>query len=209
MEATEALHYLLDPSGLIDDLLNRFGRWLYLVLFAIIFAETGLVFAPFLPGDSLLFAAGTFAGAGRIDVWPTIAVIAVAAIAGDAVNYAIGRYFGPRLAARFPRLIRPRHMAASRAFFERYGGRAVLLARFVPIIRTFTPFVAGMCRMPLRRFWQFNIAGAFAWVLIFLSTGYFFGQIPWVKRNLTLAMILIVIASVAPVLIKAMRQRRR
>lgn len=209
MEAAEILHYLFDPSGLIDDLLDRFGNWIYLVLFAIVFAETGFVFAPLLPGDSLLFAAGTFAGAGRIDVWLTIAAITTAAIAGDAVNYAIGRFFGPRLAARFPRLVSPRHMAASQAFFEKYGGRAVFLARFVPIIRTFTPFVAGMCRMPLPRFWQFNIAGAFAWVLVFLGTGYFFGQIPWVERNLTLAMIFVVIASVVPILVKAVRQWRR
>jgi len=209
LEAFDALHYLLEPSGLITDILNRFGKWVYLTLFAIVFAETGLVLTPFLPGDSLLFAAGTFAGTGRIDVWVTVAAITAAAIMGDAVNYAIGRFFGPRLAARFPRLIPARHMEASQAFFEQYGGRAVLLARFVPVIRTFIPFVAGMCRMPIRRFWQFNIAGALAWVIVFLGAGYFFGQIPWVERNLTLAMILVVVASVVPILVKGWRQWRR
>lgn len=209
MEAVEALHYLFDPSGLIADLLERFGRWVYVTLFAIVFAETGFVFTPFLPGDSLLFAAGTFAGAGRMDVWVTIVTLLVAAIAGDAVNYAIGRFVGLRLAARFPRLIPARHLAASEAFFQKYGGRAVVLARFVPIVRTFVPFIAGVSKMPIVRFWQFNITGAFVWVLLFVGAGYFFGRIPWVEKNLTLAMVLIVIASVVPILVKALRHRRR
>lgn len=209
MDVFGALSYLFEPAGLVTDVLDRFGAWVYAMLFAIVFAETGLVVAPFLPGDSLLFASGAIAGAGRIDVWLVSAAFVAAAVAGDAVNYAVGRWFGTRLAAKFPRLVPARHLATSHAYFARYGGRTVLLARFVPIVRTFAPFVAGMSRMPLVRFWQFNVAGAFVWVAVFLGTGYFFGRIPWVESNLTLAMLLIVLVSLAPLAVKGIWHRRR
>jgi membrane-associated protein len=199
----EALGYLFDPAGLLSDLLGSMGVWIYAVIFAIIFAETGLVFAPFLPGDSLLFAAGAFAGSGRLDLWVVAVIVVTAAIAGDAVNYAIGRFFGKVIAARAGRFIKRSHIEAAEGFYERHGGKAIVLARFVPVVRTFAPFVAGMGKMPLRRFWLFNGLGALGWAAMFITAGYFFGGLPWVESNLTLVVLLIVIASVMPAVVKA------
>jgi membrane-associated protein len=209
VEVIDALQYLFEPSGLVTDVLNTFGRWVYAVIFAIVFAETGLVFTPFLPGDSLLFAAGTVAGAGSLGLWFTATAVTAGAIVGDAANYAVGRWFGRRLAARFPRRVSSRHLVAAQAFFERHGGRAIFLARFVPLVRTFAPFVAGMSAMPVRRFWLFNISGALAWVTVFLISGYFFGQIKWVAENLTLAVILVMVVSSIPIAVGAWRKWRR
>jgi membrane-associated protein len=174
------LGYLLDPAGLLTDLLGHLGAWVYGVVFLIVFAETGLVIAPFLPGDSLLFAAGALAGAGRMDLWIVAVVVTTAAVGGEATE----------------------------AFFERHGGKALVFARFVPVVRTFAPFVAGMGKMPLRRFWCFNLLGAIAWAATFVTAGYFFGSLPWVESNLTLVVLLIVFASVVPVVVKAGLHRR-
>ena len=203
-----SLGYLFDPAGLLSDLLGHMGAWVYVVLFAIVFAETGLVFAPFLPGDSLLFAAGALAGTGRLELWIVVVVVIMAAVVGDGVNYAIGWLFGKVIAARTGRIVKRRHIEAAEGFYERHGGKALVLARFVPVVRTFAPFVAGMSRMPLRRFWCFNWLGALAWTALFVTAGYFFGSLPWVERNLTLVVLLIVIASVMPVVVKAVLCRR-
>jgi membrane-associated protein len=198
-----ALGYLFDPAGLLSNLLGHMGAWVYAVIFLIIFAETGLVFAPFLPGDSLLFAAGALAGTGRLELWIVVAIVVAGAVIGDGVNYAIGRSFGKVIAARAGRIIKRQHIEAAESFYERHGGKAIVLARFVPVVRTFAPFVAGMGKMPLRRFWLFNWLGALGWVAMFVTAGYFFGGLAWVERNLTLVVLLIVIASVMPAVVKA------
>jgi membrane-associated protein len=203
-----SLGYLLDPAGLLSDLLGDMGVWVYAVIFLIVFAETGLVFAPFLPGDSLLFAAGALAGTGRLELWVVAVVVITAAVAGDGVNYAIGRLFGKVIAARTGRIIKRRHIEAAEGFYERHGGKALVLARFVPVVRTFAPFVAGMGKMPLRRFWCFNWLGALGWTALFVPAGFFFGSLPWVERNLTLVVLLIVLVSVMPVVVKAGLSRR-
>jgi len=202
-------NHLMEPAALLTDILDGVGRWIYVALFAIVFAETGLVLAPFLPGESLLFAVGTFAGAGLLSPWLGSIAVFVASVLGDSVNYAIGRCFGTRLAARYPRLIPARRLETSRAYLERYGGRTIFLARFVPVVRSFAPLAAGVSRMPLARFWMFNVAGALTWVVVFLGAGYFFGRIPWVEQNLTPAVLLIVVVSVAPVILTAVREFRR
>jgi membrane-associated protein len=199
------LHYLLDPSGLLSDVVGHGGAWVYLVVFAIVFAETGLVVAPFLPGDSLLFAAGALAGAQRLEVWVVGGVVLAAAIAGDAVNYLVGRVFGGRIAGRDGRFVKRRHIEATQRFFEKHGGKALVLARFVPVARTFAPFVSGLGGMKLARFWRYNITGAVAWVVLFVGAGYFFGTIPWVEKNLTIVMLAIVVVSVVPLMLKAGR----
>jgi membrane-associated protein len=202
------LSYLLDPAGLLSDLLGHMGVWVYAIIFVIIFAETGLVFAPFLPGDSLLFAAGAFAGTGRLDLWAVVVIVIAGAVVGDAVNYAIGRSFGKVIAARAGRIIKLRHIEAAEGFYERHGGKAIVLARFVPVVRTFAPFVAGMGKMSLRRFWCFNWLGALGWTAVFVTAGYFFGSLPWVERNLTIVVLLIVFVSVLPIVVKAGLHRR-
>jgi membrane-associated protein len=207
-----SLSYLFEPAGLLSDLLGHMGAWTYAIIFVIVFAETGLVFAPFLPGDSLLFAAGAFAGTGRLELWVVAVVVISAAVVGDGVNYAVGRLFGKVIAARAGRIIKRRHIEAAESFYERHGGKALVLARFVPVVRTFAPFVAGMGKMPLRRFWCFNWLGALAWTALFVTAGYYFGSLPWVESNLTLVVLLIVIASVMPAVVKAglhYRGRRR
>lgn len=187
--------------------ISQMGVGVYIVLFFIIFAETGLVVTPFLPGDSLLFAAGALAATGDLSVSLLAITLLGAAVSGDAVNYLVGRRFGHLIVKRGSRLVKHEHLERASEFFARYGGRAVVLGRFAPIIRTFVPFVAGMCEMHLPRFWAFNISGAIAWVTLFLGAGYLFGNLPWVEENLTLAMGLIVIASIAPAAFEAARAR--
>jgi membrane-associated protein len=201
------LDYLLDPAGLLADVTAHGGVWVYAVLFAIIFAETGLVFAPFLPGDSLLFAAGALAGAQRLELWVVAVVVLTAAVAGDAVNYLVGRTSGDRITGRAGRLIKRRHIEATQQFFLKHGGKAVVLARFVPVARTFAPFVAGLGGMTLGRFWRYNVLGAVAWVVLFVASGYFFGTVPWVEGNLTIVILAIVGVSVVPLAVKAGRYR--
>jgi membrane-associated protein len=202
------LEYLLEPAGLLADFLDRGGVWIYVLLFGIVFAETGLVIAPFLPGDSLLFAAGALAGAGQLHVAAVVAVVLGAAIAGDAVNYWVGRTFGRRIAGHDGRLVKRRHIESTQQFFARHGGKALVLARFVPVARTFAPFVSGLGGMALARFWKFNIAGAAGWVALFVGAGYFLGTAAWVKDNLTIVMVAIVVASVVPLVVKSGRLRR-
>ena len=194
---------------------QQYGTWVYAILFAIVFAETGLVVAPFLPGDSLLFAVGALSATGVLNPWLCYGLLVVAAILGDAVNYSIGRRIGPRLLglgegpAFSHRLINPQHVMRAHEFFERHGGQAVVLARFVPIVRTFLPFVAGAAAMPAPAFLFYNVAGGIGWVTICMGAGYLFGNVPLVKDNFTLVTIGIVLVSVMPVVFEILKHRRR
>lgn len=185
---------------------ERYGEWVYGILFAIVFCETGLVVTPFLPGDSLLFAAGTLAGTGILEPLTLVLTLLAAAVLGDGANYLIGRYFGHRLLARPRRFLHPRHIARTNAFYARHGGKTIVLARFVPFARTFAPFVAGLAQMHPGRFVLFNISGAVLWVGVFVGAGVWFGNVPWVKHNLTLVLIGVVVVSVAPGLIGIVRR---
>lgn len=190
-----------------------YGWWIYGLLFAIIFAETGLVVTPILPGDSLLFATGALAALGILDVWVVLVLLIVAAILGDAVNYAIGRRAGPRIFTAeandtlLHRLLNRDHLAKAHAFFEKYGGMAIVSGRFVPIVRTFVPFVAGAGTMSYHHFAFYNVTGAFIWVGVCVGAGYFFGNFPIVKENFSLVALGIVGVSVLPIVIAFLKDR--
>jgi len=186
------------------------GAWVYALLFVIVFCETGLVVTPFLPGDSLLFVVGTLAAAGGMDIVTVMTVLVTAALTGDNVNYWIGRWAGPRVfRLEDSRWFNRRHLERTHAFYERYGGQAIILARFVPIVRTYVPFVAGVGTMPYARFLAFSVAGALLWVLSLCLAGYWFGNIPAVKENLGAVIVAIVILSVMPMAVAFLRARRR
>ena len=209
----DLLHTLLDLFLHLDTHLAEFtanyGMWVYALLALVVFCETGLVVTPFLPGDSLLFVVGTLAGAGMLDFGTAAGVVFVSAVVGDSVNYAIGNAIGPRVYARpDSRWLRQEHLARTRAFFERHGGKTIVLARFVPIVRTFAPFVAGVGAMQYRRFFAYNVFGAAVWVLLFMTAGVVFGQLPVVKNNLTLIALGIVAVSLLPVAVHWLQARR-
>ncbi|MFZ5558455.1 MAG: DedA family protein [Pseudomonadota bacterium] len=189
---------------------QQHGAWIYALLFLIIFCETGLVVTPFLPGDSLLFVAGTIAAAGAMDVHFLAALLIVAAILGDTVNYWIGKHVGMRLFtdpnARF---LKREYLDLTHRFYERHGGKTIIIARFVPIVRTFAPFVAGLGTMTYRRFLAYNVIGAVVWVVSLAYAGYFFGNLPWVKANLTLVIIGIILLSISPGVVEYARHRLR
>lgn len=188
----------------------QYGTWIYLILFAIVFCETGLVVTPFLPGDSLLFVAGAIAAGGAMDVHALFAVLVVASFSGDNTNYWIGRYIGMRLFRRpDSRVFNPRHVERTQAFYERHGGKTVTIARFMPIVRTFAPFVAGMGRMVYLRFLFFSFAGAILWIGSLTYAGYYFGNLPFVRQNFTLVVIGIVILSIMPGVVEFLRARMR
>ena len=210
----DLIDLVLHADVLLLDLVKTYGAWVYGVLFAIIFAETGLVVTPILPGDSLLFAAGALAATGALDVRVVLVLLVVAAVVGDAVNYSVGRAVGVRILRRaeidprWRRWINPAHVAKAHEFFERHGGKAIVLARFMPIVRTFVPFVAGAAEMTYTSFAFFNVAGAVAWVAICVGAGYVFGNVPIVKENFTLVALGIVAVSLLPMLIEYLRHRR-
>ena len=204
--------------GLLDVVLHldvhllkwvaEYGAWIYAILFAVIFCETGLVVTPFLPGDSLLFVAGAIAAAGELNVHLLFALLAGAAFLGNAVNYSIGRWLAPRLFRdQRSRFLNPRHLERAHAFYERHGGKAVVISRFLPIIRTYVPFVAGMARMHPREFLAYNAAGAVLWAGGLLYAGYFFGNIPWIRGNLTAIIVGIVVVSLLPLAWAFIRSR--
>ena len=183
----------------IGELIARFGPYIHIIFFVVIFCETGLVLTPFLPGDSLLFTAGAFAALGRLNVWLMFVLLSVAAILGDTVNYWIGHYLGPRVFQwEKSRFFNPEHLKRTHAFYEKYGGKTIILARFVPIVRTFAPFVAGIGAMTYPKFILYNVAGGVAWVAICLSAGYWFGNLPWVAKHFELVIVAIVFVSVLP-----------
>jgi membrane-associated protein len=189
-------------------LVENYGAWVYLILFLIIFCETGLVVAPFLPGDSLLFVAGTLAASGSMDVHAVFALLVLAAFAGDNTNYWIGRFLGPRMFRRErSRLFNPAHLEHTHRFYERHGAKTVIFARFLPIIRTFAPFVAGIGRMLYPRFMFYSFSGSVFWIAFFVYGGYYFGNIPFVKQNLTLFILGIIVISILPGVIGVIRQK--
>ena len=190
--------------------LANYGAWIYVLLFVIVFAETGLVVTPFLTGDSLLFVTGTLAAAGGMDVRWLMAVLVAAALTGDNVNYWAGRYLGPRVFRNeSARWLNRKHLERTRGFYERYGVKTIVLARFIPVIRTFAPFVAGVGRMPYGRFLTVSVLAALLWVVSLVLAGYFFGNIPWVRQNLSVVIAAIIVISVLPAVFEALRQRRR
>jgi membrane-associated protein len=192
----------------LSQIITRYGVWTHLILFLIVFAETGLVVTPFLPGDSLLFAAGTFAALGSLDVWLVVALLIGAAILGDTVNYWVGAWIGPRAFSGNVRFLRKDYLDRTHAFYEKHGGKTIILARFVPIIRTFAPFVAGVGAMSYPKFITYNIVGAVLWVGLFVPAGYFFGNIPAVRENFTVVILAIIAISVLPIALEAIRARR-
>ena len=193
----------------LSQIISQYGVWTHLILFLIVFCETGLVITPFLPGDSLLFAAGTFAALGSLDLWLIILLLIIAAIIGDTVNYWVGAYIGPRAFRGDIRFLRQEYLHRTHAFYEKHGGKTIILARFIPIIRTFAPFVAGVGAMSYPKFITYNVVGAVLWVGIFVLGGYFFGTIPVVRENFTLVIMAIILISVMPILLEAVRARRR
>jgi membrane-associated protein len=203
---------LLHLDVYVSNLANTLGPWLYLILFAVIFCETGLVVTPILPGDSLLFAAGAIAAldGSPLNVIVLAALLVLAAVSGDAVNYWAGYLIGPKVfSAESSWLLNKRHLLRAQEFYERHGGKTIVLARFVPIVRTFAPFVAGVGKMQYRRFWMFNFTGGLAWVLLFLLGGFFFGNLDWVKRQFHVVIFAIIFLSVLPMLIEWWNSRRR
>jgi membrane-associated protein len=209
----ELLTLFLDVVLNLDDhlqaLVANYGAWIYLILFLIVFCETGLVVTPFLPGDSLLFVAGTVAAAGGMDIHLLVLLLIIAAILGDAVNYSVGHYLGPRVfKSSESRWLNPKHLERAHEFYEKYGGKTIIIARFVPIIRTYAPFVAGAASMTYAKFALFNVSGAVLWVTSLGYAGYFFGNLPFIKNNLTLVIIGIIILSILPGIIEILRHRK-
>jgi len=193
----------------ISFVLQAFGMWTYLIVFLIVFSETGLVVTPMLPGDSLLFGLGTFAARGDLDVLYLLILLSIAAIAGDTLNYAIGQYIGLKIfTKKDSRFFKKEYLDRTHQFYEKYGGTTIIIARFVPIIRTFAPFVAGIGGMKYGRFLSYNIIGGISWIAIFIMGGYFFGNLPFVKDNFTVVIIAIIIVSVMPGIIEYLRNRK-
>ncbi|MBO4312876.1 MAG: VTT domain-containing protein [Desulfovibrio sp.] len=201
--------FVLHIDAHLFEIASSYGLWVYAVLFAIVFCETGLVVTPFLPGDSLLFASGVAAGAGLMGYCPTLIVLLAAGVLGDFCNYCIGRHVGPSIFTGEHRFIRKEHLLAAHSFYEKHGGKAIVLARFVPIVRTFAPFVAGIALMAPQVFVFYNVAGCILWVFGIVSAGFFLGNQPWVRAHFSLIVYAIVIVSVLPVIISVIRARLR
>jgi len=202
------IDFLLHLDRHLGELIRHYGTGTYAILSLIVFCETGLVVTPFLPGDSLLFAAGAFAGIGDLDPWILSACLMAAVIAGDNLNYWIGRYVGPKAFSEGHRLLRKDYLDRTHKFFERHGGRTVIIARFVPIVRTFTPFVAGVGAMRYGRFLAYSIGGGMLWVSLFIWVGYYFGNLPIVRNNFGLVIGAIILISVMPMVVELVRARR-
>lgn len=206
------LDFFLHIDEHLAVIIQQYGGWTYLILFLIIFCETGLVVTPFLPGDSLLFAAGALVAldtSGTLNIFLLIGILIIAAIAGDTVNYAIGRFIGTKLLDRNIPFLKKEYLDRTYAFYEKHGGKTIILARFVPIVRTFAPFVAGIGHMNYGRFLAYNVVGGIIWIVLFTLAGFFLGSIPIIKNNFELAAILIVLVSVLPMVIEFVRERRR
>lgn len=203
------LDFLIHFDRHLDWIVQTYGFWTYLILFAIVFCETGLVVTPFLPGDSLLFVTGTFAARGVMEMEALLALLSIAAILGDNVNYWVGYLMGPRMVERRKiRWVKQEYLDRTHYFYEKYGGKTVFLGKFLPIIRTFAPFVAGIGTMTYPRFLMFNISGAITWVFVFILGGFFFGNLPFVKKNFTFVILSIIILSLMPGIIEFVRHRR-
>ena len=207
---TDLLHYL-NPKVLIDTLLGWMGDYVYLGLFFIVFAETGLAVGFFLPGDSLLFAAGAIASidSAGLNVWILIILLIVAAILGDMANYHIGKFAAPKVSQFNHRFFNQKHLEKTQHFYQRFGGKAIVMARFIPIVRTFAPFVAGMGMMPYRSFVIYNVIGAICWVISFTLAGFYFGNIPQIKSNFHFVIFAIIFLSTLPAVIEVMREKNK
>lgn len=209
---TSLVDLILHIDRYLVDMVSTYGMWTYAILFVIVFLETGVVVTPFLPGDSLLFAAGALAATGALELGFLLVLLTAAAILGDSVNYSIGRRVGPRVFTKSGRWLKQEHLKRTQAFYQKHGGKTIVLARFLPFIRTFAPFVAGVGQMNYLRFWLYNASGAILWVTGFSLLGYYFGTRPIVKRNFGLVILAIIVLSAVPAvveLIRAWLRRRR
>ncbi len=207
--AAHAFSVLMHLDKYLGTVIQSYGAWTYLILFLIIFCETGLVVTPILPGDSLLFTIGAFCGLGYLDIYLTLGLLCVAAVLGDTVNYAVGNYIGPKVFSyENSRIFRKEYLQKTHAFYEKYGGKTIIIARFVPIVRTFAPFVAGVGAMTYGKFLAYNLMGGLLWVFSITLAGYFFGNIPAVKNNFGAVVLAIIFVSVLPGVIEYLRHRR-
>lgn len=207
---TTFIDFFMHLDKHLDVIIQNYGVWTYLLLFLIIFCETGLVVTPLLPGDSLLFAAGTFAAIGSLKVGWLYVLLSIAAVGGDTVNYWIGHYVGPKVFYKEDvRFLNKKYLDRTHEFYEKHGGKTIIIARFIPIIRTFAPFVAGIGKMTYGRFISYNVFGGLAWIAVFTFGGYFFGNIPTVRNNFTLVILAIIFISVLPGVIEFLNQRYR
>ena len=206
---TQIIDFALNVDEYLSHIIQSVGIWTYVIMFAIIFAETGLVVTPLLPGDSLLFALGAFAAKGDLNLWLLMITLFVAAVIGDTVNYHVGKYIGPRVFTDKLPLLNRKHLEQTHAFFEKYGGKTIIIARFVPIVRTFAPFVAGVGAMTYGTFIFYNVIGALLWVPICLFAGFFFGNLPIVKENFEMVLIGIIIVSLLPAIVEIIREKRK
>ena len=203
------IDFILHLDKYLSIIIQNYGAFTYLLLFLIVFAETGLVVTPFLPGDSLLFAAGTFAAIGSLNVWILFTILALAAILGDTINYSIGKYLGSKAFEKYPKIFKKQYLDKTHNFYEKYGNKTIVLARFVPIVRTFAPFVAGVGKMKYLNFLIYNIVGGLAWVALFVFGGYFVGNIPWVNRHFTYVILTIIALSFIPILWEWWKYKRQ
>ena len=205
---TLIVDFILHVDVHLQELMNNYGLWVYGILFLIIFSETGLVVTPFLPGDSLLFAAGAISALGNMNIHLMVVILLAAAILGDAVNFAIGKYFGEKLFSNpNSKVFKQEYLEKTHKFYEKYGGKTIIISRFVPIVRTFAPFVAGMGNMHYGRFLQYNVIGAVLWVVSLSYAGYFFGDLPFVKNNFGMVVIGIIVVSVLPMVFEIVRAK--
>jgi membrane-associated protein len=204
------INFVLHIEVHLDYIITNYHSWTYIFLFLIVFSETGLVIFPFLPGDSLLFAIGAFAARGSFDIWTIGLTLLVAAICGDTVNYAVGKYIGTKLFNKENSLFfNKKHLEKAHKFYEKYGTKTIVLARFVPIVRTFAPFVAGIGEMTYKKFISYSVMGGALWIFSFIPLGYFFGNLPYIQRNFKFVMLAIMVISVLPALIEYYRERKR
>ena len=206
---SKVISFVLHLDTHLSALIQQYGLWTYVILFVVIFCETGLVVTPFLPGDSLIFAAGTFAARGDLNVVVLFLVLAAAAVLGDTANYWIGKIIGPKVFQKEnSRIFKKAYLERTHGFYEKYGAETIIIARFVPIVRTFAPFVAGIGRMSYGKFLSYNVVGGVGWVALFTFGGYFFGNIPFVRKNFSLVIIAIILISLVPAALEIMKHRR-
>lgn len=207
---TALLDYVLHLDKHLGYIIENYGLWCYLIFFLVIFCETGLVVTPFLPGDSLLFAIGALAAAGSLNVVSIFILLAIAAVAGDSANYTIGKYFGHIILRHQGKwFLKKEHIERTHSFYERYGAKTIVIARFVPIVRTFAPFIAGVGEMTYVKFFSYNVIGGLLWVTLFIFGGYFFGKMAIVKHNFSVVIFAIIILSIMPAVIEVIREKRR
>ena len=204
------IDFIFHMNTYLNGMVESYGYFIYIILFVVIFCETGLVVTPFLPGDSIIFACGTIAALGKMNIEVLAAVFIIAAILGNTVNYLLGRYFGVAMLKKLEgRFIKRKHIDEAHLFYEKYGGMAIFLTRFVPIIRTFAPFVAGLSKMDYRKFTFFNVIGAVTWVALFLTAGFYFGNIPFIKQHFSTAILAVVLVSFIPIFVKFLSGQTR